>query len=151
MKALLFSMSLGLLCLAGCGSDEDEWTAKRPKVYPAGGVVTWNGAPVEGADVQYVSQSLDLGALGTTDANGKYQLTTYKDKDGAAEGKHKVMVTKRVHEQKPTRFNTPEEPSFVLVPRDLLPKKYATVGTTDIEVTISTTGPNEETIELKGK
>jgi len=151
VKALLLSLSLGLLCLIGCGSDEDEWTAKRPKLYPAGGVVTWNGEPVEGADVQYVSQSLDVGALGTTDAEGKYKLTTYKDNDGAAEGKHKVVVTKRIYEEKPSKYHTPEEPSMLLVPKDLLPKKYSKVTTTDIEVSVSTTGPNEETIELKGK
>ncbi len=151
MKVLLVSLSLGLLCTAGCGSDEDEWTAKRPKVYPAGGVVTWNGEPVEGATVQYVSQSLDLGAAGTTDAKGKYRLTTYKNNDGAAEGQHKVVVTKRIHEEKPTKYSTPEEPSMVLVPKDLLPKKYSKAATTDIEVNISSSGPNEETIELKGK
>jgi hypothetical protein len=140
-----------VLCLAGCGSDDDEWTEKRQKVYPAGGVVMFNGAPLEGATVQYISPSLDLAAGGTTDAKGHYQLQTYKNNDGAAEGAHKVVVTKRTYEEKPTKYNTPDEPSVALIPKELLPKKYSNAATTDIEVSVSAKGPNEATIELKGK
>ncbi len=140
-----------IVTVAGCGSGDDERSAKRPKVYPASGVATFNGEPLEGATVQYISLDLNLAADGITDAAGKYALTTYKPNDGAPEATYKVVVTKRIYEEKKTKDDSPDEPSVAKPPKDLLPKKYANATTTDIEASITSGGPNQATLELKGE
>jgi len=150
MRALLI-LNLVWISLLGCGSGGDEWTAKRPKVYPASGVVNLDGKPLEGATVQYMSQSHDLAAAGTTDAQGRFELTTYEANDGAVEGLHKVVVKKTAYEEKRTKYDSPQERSVALMPKELLPMKYANSTTTPIEVTVSTSGPNQATIEVKSK
>lgn len=146
--ALLGTMLTGLV---GCGSGGDEWTAKRPKVYAASGVVMLDGKPLEGAVVQYMSQSHDLAAAGTTDAAGKYSLTTFEANDGAVEGPHKVVVKKTAYEEKKTKYDSPEERSVALMPKELLPARYANSTTTPLEVTVTADGPNEATLEVKSK
>ncbi len=150
MRALLF-VPMGIACLLGCGGDGDEWSAKRPKVYPASGIVTLDGKPLDGATVQYMSQAHDLAAAGSTDAQGRFKLTTYNADDGAVEGAHKVVVKKTAYEEKKTKYDSPQERSVALMPKELLPMKYANSTTTPIEVTISTAGPNEATIEVKSR
>lgn len=136
--------------LLGCGG-QDEWSSKRPKVYSAGGVVKLDGQPLEGAVVVYHSQSHQIAAQGTSDAEGRFELTTFDDQDGAADGPHKVVVTKRVYEQVKTKYDSPEEASVASIPKDVLPLKYAAPTTTDIEVTINADGDNDAVIELKSK
>lgn len=150
MRALLI-LILPSVCALGCGAGGDEWSAKRPKVYPASGVVNFNGKPLEGATVQYMSQTHDLAAAGTTDARGRFTLTTYDANDGAVEGLHKVVVKKTAYEEKKTKYDSPEERSVALLPKELLPMKYANSTTTPIEVTVSASEPNEAVIEVKAK
>ena len=142
-----------LMCLAfslGCGG-EDEWASKRPKVYRAGGIVNLDGKPLDDAIVVYHSVSHNVSAQGTTDKSGRFTLTTFKEKDGAAEGPQKVVVTKRIYIEQKTKYDSPTEPSVAKIPKDLLPLRYATPTTTDIEVTISADGKNDAVIDLKSK
>lgn len=150
MRALLI-LILPSVCVLGCGAGGDEWSAKRPKVYPASGGVNFNGKPLEGATVQYMSQTHDLAAAGTTDAQGHFTLTTYDANDGAVEGLHKVVVKKTIYEEKKTKYDSPEERSVAMMPKELLPMKYANSTTTPIEVTVSVSEPNEAVIEVKAK
>ena len=74
------------LMVAGCGEP-------GPRLYKAGGTVTYKSAPVEGAEVTFAYDDGEF-ASGTTDAAGKFQLA-YKGKPGgAALGKCKVTITK---------------------------------------------------------
>ncbi len=88
-----------LLFLAGCGSGTDEWVEAREKVYPASGVVTLNGQPVEGATVIFHSATKNISAQGMTDEDGRYYVTTYEDNDGVA-SKHVVTVRRSEYVQK---------------------------------------------------
>ena len=135
---------------AGCGSG-DEWTAKRPKVYRAQGVVKLDDKPLDEATVIYHSQSNDVSAQGVTDKNGNFKLTTYDANDGAVEGKHKVVITKRTYEKRKTKYDSPEESSIALIPKELLPIKYSLPTTTTVEVEVSGKGTNNATIELTSK
>lgn len=83
---LLLLLSAALLQV-GCSGD-------RPKLALVTGVVTYNGAPVSGASVSFSSDVAPRNAVGTTDASGKYQLTTYEANDGAILGDYKVTVFK---------------------------------------------------------
>ena len=75
------------LALAGCGSD-------RPQTIRVSGTVTLDGSPVEGATVGFTPAGGGRLATGTTDASGKFTLTTFEDGDGAVPGTHTVTVTK---------------------------------------------------------
>jgi hypothetical protein len=76
---------VGLIALAGC----DRETTTNP----VRGTVTLDGRPLARATVQFLAR--DPGgrdALGTTDADGVFHLSTFKPRDGAFAGKYKVVV-----------------------------------------------------------
>jgi len=84
--ALVCFVSVGLT--VGCGSTNPETIAVT-------GRVTCQGKPVAGLLVQFTPQGEGLPgkpAGGTTDADGKFSLSTYKDDDGAVVGLHQVAV-----------------------------------------------------------
>lgn len=92
------SRSIGCLVLmllfVGCGETVD---VDRPETAPVTGSVTYNGQPVEGATVTFMAgASGGRGAVGTTDASGKFQLTTFEAGDGAIPGAYKVKIAKTV-------------------------------------------------------
>ena len=76
---------VGLIALAGCG--------REPTTNPGHGTGTLDGRPLAKATVQFLAQ--DPGgrdALGTTDADGRFRLSTFTPRDGALAGKYKVIV-----------------------------------------------------------
>jgi hypothetical protein len=76
------------LALGGCtGSD-------RPATSPVSGQVTYLGKPIAGATVVFLCPGAPRPAVGTTDASGTYQLTTFEPNDGAVVGTHVVTVKK---------------------------------------------------------
>jgi hypothetical protein len=78
-------LGLGLV-VSGCGGG-------GPRLYKAGGTVTRNQVPVEGAHVTFAYSDGNF-ASGYTDAAGKFQLN-YVNRSGAAPGKCTVTVSKR--------------------------------------------------------
>lgn len=74
-----------LLATAGCGG------ASGP--VPVRGTVTLDGQPLANATVQFLAGSPDArDAMGTTDADGAFSLSTFKPGDGALPGKYKVVI-----------------------------------------------------------
>ncbi len=104
-----FSNGLGvgllwLLCLTlamGCGNSGEY------AVVPVSGIVTCQGKPVGNATVNFTPKasedrsSLNPGkpALGITDKDGRFKLTTYENDDGAIVGTHTVNVGLNVNEE----------------------------------------------------
>jgi hypothetical protein len=84
-------MCLGSL-LWGCSGDGDFKVAKVK------GQVTHQGQPVANVLVQLIPKSTSEGgmsgksAIGTTDASGNFELSTYQPGDGAIIGTHSVSV-----------------------------------------------------------
>lgn len=76
-----------VVCL-GCGQPAGEPT------FPVTGVVTQTGEPLAGATVSFVPAPGGQGAVGTTDASGRYSLTTRVKDDGAIAGQYRVTITK---------------------------------------------------------
>jgi hypothetical protein len=74
------------LLAAGCGGG--------PRLYKAGGTVTRNKNPVEGAQVTFAYDDGNF-ASGYTDKAGKFQLTYHNRPGGAVPGKCKVTVSKQ--------------------------------------------------------
>lgn len=81
----LVTAALLIVSMAGCGDG-------GPSVYPVTGTVTYNGAPVENAQVTFIPEAGAPG-IGQTDAAGKYTIST-RGKNGAVLGANKVTVTK---------------------------------------------------------
>ncbi|WP_166823415.1 carboxypeptidase-like regulatory domain-containing protein [Thalassoroseus pseudoceratinae] len=133
--------------LVGCGgATQDEWTEKREKVVPVSGVVLVNGKPIEGATVNFHSETKDVTAHGRTDAQGQFELTTYEAADGAVPGKHKVTVKK--HEVK--TVPNPEDPELGPISSEEIwhtPKVYGSIGTTPLTFDVGPEGNSD--VELK--
>ena len=88
-KVVCFAL---LLSSSGC-------SPKLPTV-PVTGTVTYNGKPLDGAQVSFVSKEEGgHGASGTTDAQGRFSMQTYlagqKSVAGAMPGDYGVTVIKR--------------------------------------------------------
>src|SRR4051812_7091247 len=84
-----------LLCLAfamlgGCGKNQDA----RPRRVPVSGTVVRQGQPVPEATVLFEPSSGTTAAVGQTDSNGRYRLTTFELNDGAVPGDYKVAIRK---------------------------------------------------------
>ncbi len=115
---------LACVAMCGCGSQRtDQWTEARPKVYPASGIVQYNGEPLEGASVVLRSESEPRAAYGVSDASGEFKLTTFEQDDGAVAGMHQVRITKIETKEAPA----PVDPEANVIPAEevsLLPARY---------------------------
>lgn len=107
-----------VLALSGCGSRADKWTARRPPIFPATGLVTLNGAAVDDALVAFDSQVHNLTAVGRTNMAGRFILKTYEPGDGAAAGEHRVRISK-------IEVNAYDAEGYPLGEVNKLPERYA--------------------------
>jgi hypothetical protein len=82
----LVVLALGLVA-SGCSGG-------GPRLYKAGGTVTRNKVPVEGAQVTFAYEDGNF-ASGFTDKAGKFQLTYQNRPGGAVPGKCTVTVSKK--------------------------------------------------------
>src|SRR5688572_7135503 len=81
-----------LLAVVGCGPD----TSHLPATVPAEGIVTLDGQPVENATVMFIADTGNHHATANTDAQGKFRLSAFKEKEGAVPGTYKVEVNKTI-------------------------------------------------------
>lgn len=79
-------------CLFGCGESSGK---PRPTIAPVSGKVTYKGQPVVDAAVTFINASSPRTAVGVTNAQGEFALTTFDTNDGALVGEHKVTIAKR--------------------------------------------------------
>ena len=151
-------LTLAALCLAivGCGGPE------RPEMVPVSGVVKHGGKPVAGAEVSFHNDESPRAAQGVTDAEGKFQLTTFDDGDGAVVGLHKVAVAK-VQTDAAISSADAEDPSAAYaagmdaaasgkmdtIQKSELPAKYGNPDTSGVTRTVTKEGPNEFEITLE--
>lgn len=138
---------LGLL--AGCSRyHEDAWSRQWPKRVPAGGVVTYQGAPVEGALVVFVSERNGrvYDAVGSTDAKGRFFLRTFRPRDGAVPGSHRVKIEKVTYSERPD--DVPRDALFTPQETSHLPKKYRSPETSGLTVEVTEKGRNEFVFDL---
>ena len=136
----------------GCGGGDDSAT-DRPARTKASGVVTFKGAPVEGATVTLVPNTKDgQGAFGTTDQEGRFVLGTYEAGDGAVPGEYLVTV-KKVEQSGSGSQPTPDDPNYDPTatpepPKNLLPEKYADIAKSGLKATIGTDARDDLNFEL---
>lgn len=114
----------------GCGGSD------RPETIPATGVVTYQGQPVEGAQVMFTATAARP-ASAVTDAEGRFKLFTFVPGDGVVEGGHQVVITKTER----VAGEDPQNPYPRM--RNHLPEKYANPRTTPLSVTVSADGKTD--------
>jgi hypothetical protein len=100
MRRFGFSVAALLACAAltvcvGCGGGN---SGSRSGIVKTSGVLLYNGAPVDGATIEMrpVDDTPNAVAVGMTDENGKFELTTDRPGDGAFPGKYRTVVKKQV-------------------------------------------------------
>jgi hypothetical protein len=145
-----FLILSALALLAGCSSTaSDKWTENRPQTFPAEGVVTYNGQGVAGASVTFAAvERTGVAAYAITDAEGKFSLNTFGDRDGAAAGDYTVTITKKEVETTPNPRD-PNGPPLKSVEKSLIPARYASSGTSQLKATVKDGGENKFSFELK--
>ena len=121
------------------------------------GVVLLDNEPVAEATVLFIPDgNVGQPAHGMTDENGKFQLTTFKENDGAIPGNYKVTVTKSVPPPQPPEADPGDSKSVVAhfkaikqhkKEKSPLPGIYANVKTTPFQYTVPVDG--KVTLELK--
>ena len=127
----------------GCGAADDG----RPTRYPVSGTVTMNGQPVAGATLNFLSSDGSRSAVGQTDAQGRYELTTFSPGDGALPGDYGVAIMKyelTTDAAARPEDEAPDEPAgddpFAggpdPEPVNVLPERYASVATSDLTATV---------------
>jgi hypothetical protein len=105
-----------LLCLvlASCSDARNE----NPPTYRVIGKVMYQGKPVPDATLLFQKKDQSRGAVGETDAEGNFQLTTYALNDGAPPGEYRVSI---MCYRKP-KLNASESEMYHL--KNDLPAKY---------------------------
>ena len=77
---------LSVVALVGCSS-------QGPTTYPVSGKVLLDGQPLEGAAIMLKPVDGGSNAYGVGGADGSFDVTTYRQGDGAVPGKHQIIVT----------------------------------------------------------
>ena len=119
----------GTIFAVGCGGGKAP-----PKLEPTvelTGIITLDDKPLEGAAVRFAPKSAEgyHGAVGVTDASGKYDLYTDigngKSKDGIIPGDYTVYVSRMVRPDGSLIPPDSKEPPMMFGGRDSIPLKYS--------------------------
>ncbi len=163
LKKKHFGLAILLLpaVLVGCGSG-------FPKTYKVAGTVKLGGKPVDGALVTFVPSDGTKSAVGSTNAQGEFKLSTFGPGDGAQPGSYKVTITKT---STPPATATPAlQPGVIAsgdigddyapptgneggkggssAPKNLLPAKYASEATSGLIATVAENDNNTFDFDL---
>ncbi|MCX7421177.1 MAG: hypothetical protein NT013_16770 [Planctomycetia bacterium] len=138
------------------------------------GVVTYQGKPVEGADVIFVPEGISRTASGRTNASGEFSMTTYNTNDGAIVALNTILVVKEADQASSappdmSKIGTDEEggkkamaeyqKKMLSTPMNakakkesgpaLIPRKYSDLKTSGLKLSVVAGEKNHFKIELK--
>jgi hypothetical protein len=131
-----------VVTVIGCGGASDA-----PTTAAVTGVVTYQGKPMPNLSVAFIPEAGML-ATGTTDADGRFEMTTSAPGDGAVPGMHKVAIN-FVPETPP---EMPGFPGSENVQPSPIPLTYADVTTSGLTVTVdSDSSKNDFKFDLTGE
>lgn len=88
-SCVLLSLLAGLV---GCGGGGAGLTDET--LIPVSGVVTLDGAPLEGAEIVFEPQGAGGMSFASTNAKGEYSLLYNQQQNGAVAGEHVVRIRK---------------------------------------------------------
>jgi hypothetical protein len=141
---------LALLIALGCAT-KDHWQEGRPPVAPTAGVVTHDGQPLSGANVVFLPKTGTHTAFATTDDEGRFQLTTFDENDGAVAGEYDVTVTHLVIENDADPRDPEHLPPLHHAEYSLIPEHYYDRAKSGLTATVPEGGTDSLTIALSGK
>jgi hypothetical protein len=141
MTWIIGLVAVSAITAVGCGRGDKLLLAD------AGGTVTYNGDPLEGATVVFVPDS-GLPATGITDAEGRFTWNTRGD-SGAVVGLGKVTIT-AVEQLIVVEGREPTAEELANMSRSLLPEKYGHPTTSELSAEVKADEKNEFTYKLSG-
>lgn len=165
--SLFGAVCIGLLVLDGCNGP------RLPETTPVNGTVLYLGKPVENATVIFSrgSRSIANGeiAIGKTDVDGKFSLTTHvgsqADVKGAVPGQYQVTVSKHVpppsvseseYKAMAEVVNEIAESGGMAAPDqqlpdtvELFPAKYSAAGQSELTAEVTSGQGNDFVFDLK--
>lgn len=120
----------------------------------AGGKVTLDGSPVEGAVVTFHPQAKGPSAIGKTDSQGQFTLVTTAKASGVMPGDYKVSIAKERAEGGLTPQQAEEyfkQGKVAPTPKviDELPVKYKNPASSGLTAKVAPSGTNDFSFELK--
>jgi len=139
-----FGPGVALFCLLamGCGEAPKAWE----KVVAASGKLTFEGQPIEGAQVTLFPTASEFPETvrpsATTAADGTFALGTYGTADGAPAGDYKASVV---------WFKVVNSGGSMVRGANVLPGRYANPETSGLNVVISPSESTLPAIDLKKK
>ena len=138
---------------AGCSGPPDP----RQRVVPVTGRVLFKGKPVVHARVTFLAQGAPRQAVGETDEDGRFVLSTWGKDDGAALGEHVITVL-QPRPATPMREVSDNEYAAAMEAQrsqrtatDGLPAHYANEKTSDLRREVTEDGPNDFDLELEDR
>jgi hypothetical protein len=126
-------LSLIVACALGCGPDGEP-------TYPVKGKVTYKGKPLTSGTVMFAPLT-GPPAIGLINEQGNYELGTYRDRDGAVPGPHKVAIVCLDD----TGDALPEKASGTPEPK--IPAKYISAETSGLKADVAKS-PNQFDFDL---
>lgn len=139
--AILLGLLIAFANLPGCGKK-----SHFPLVETTGRLV-YKGQPVADASVMLSPLEGQRAAVGKTDAQGRFELTTMNPRDGAMPGKYKIVITKAAAvEAAADAAEMPDitkEQSLAKPAPAAIPAKYSNPNTTPLECTIPQSGRHD--------
>ena len=112
------------------------------------GIVTCDGEPVAGATISFTPKTEGQGhpSFGTTDAKGRYQLSTLQGAVDAGTTPGDYLVSIRKVEVDPNA--PPPAPGYTPKTRSLIPERYSRTNTSELTATVENKRSNEINFEL---
>ena len=142
-----------VLFSAGCGKSEGPKPKNAKATTPVKGTVTIDGSPVAGVGVLFVpagdaadtviDDEFVVAHSATTDAEGKFSVSTYVPGDGVPPGDYNVVFRWVPGPLQPNPPNAAALKAFS--------KKYGNPGKSEIKQNVGTTPVDMPAIELKTK
>ncbi|MCA9203998.1 MAG: carboxypeptidase regulatory-like domain-containing protein [Planctomycetales bacterium] len=130
------------MVIVGCGG-----SPPKPSTVPVTGTVTYKGQPVEGAAVNFYVDGSPAPSSATTDASGKFALSSFGDKEGAPIGSATVTVTK-IQGGAGADPDNPGASASAGEPKNSLPDKYASTMTSPLQFEVKSGDANDFPIDL---
>lgn len=123
--------------LSGCG----EGVTQSDTAIPVAGTITLDGKPLEGAGVTFIPLAADQGqgGVGSTDAEGKYEVTHFRTGKGLEPGEYRVAISKLVMQDgSPIPAGTSS--AAELDTKNLLPAKFSDPNSTTLKANVTSDG-----------